>query len=216
MNKDLRRAALGSALAIVLAAAGCVAVKQAASAGPDDANRAALALMQRDFKARGQATMDRLEQDDVQAACTKYAEAGAVPPEAAKRIEAEQLATIKYPADGQLLGDWQAGEKIAQTGVGKQWSDQPTVPAGGNCYACHQLTKQELSYGTIGPSLLGYGKLRGNTPQIQRYTYGKIYNPEAFNACSSMPRFGHQGILTERQIKDVVALLLDPKSPVNQ
>jgi sulfur-oxidizing protein SoxX len=31
-----------------------------------------------------------------------------------------------------------------------------------------------------------------------------------------MPRFGHSGILTEAQIKDVVALLMDPKSPVNQ
>jgi sulfur-oxidizing protein SoxX len=31
-----------------------------------------------------------------------------------------------------------------------------------------------------------------------------------------MPRFGHAGILTVEQIKDVMALLLDPKSPVNQ
>jgi sulfur-oxidizing protein SoxX len=30
-----------------------------------------------------------------------------------------------------------------------------------------------------------------------------------------MPRFGHKGILTEAQIKDLVALLLDPQSPVN-
>jgi sulfur-oxidizing protein SoxX len=31
-----------------------------------------------------------------------------------------------------------------------------------------------------------------------------------------MPRFGHNGILTEQQIKDVVALLMDPESPVNK
>ena len=31
-----------------------------------------------------------------------------------------------------------------------------------------------------------------------------------------MPRFGHSGILTEAQIKDVVALLMDPESPVNK
>ena len=31
-----------------------------------------------------------------------------------------------------------------------------------------------------------------------------------------MPRFGHQGILTEEQLKHVVALLLDPESPVNK
>ena len=35
-------------------------------------------------------------------------------------------------------------------------------------------------------------------------------------ACSTMPRFGHNGILTEQQMKDVVALLLDPESPVNK
>jgi len=31
-----------------------------------------------------------------------------------------------------------------------------------------------------------------------------------------MPRLGHAGTLTEQQIKDLVALLLDPASPVNQ
>jgi sulfur-oxidizing protein SoxX len=31
-----------------------------------------------------------------------------------------------------------------------------------------------------------------------------------------MPRFGHHGILTEQQLKDVTALLLDPNSSVNQ
>lgn len=216
MKTNIRNAATASALALALAVVGCVAVKTDSNAGTEEANRAALALMKRDFKAHGQATMDRLNQDDVQAACTKFAEAGAVPAEAAKRIEQEQLETVKYPADGRLLGDWKSGEHIAQTGVGKQWSDNPSKPGGGNCYACHQLTTQEVSYGTIGPSLLGYGKMRGNTPEMQRYTYAKIFNSEAFNACSSMPRFGHEGILTERQIKDVVALLLDPSSPVNR
>jgi sulfur-oxidizing protein SoxX len=31
-----------------------------------------------------------------------------------------------------------------------------------------------------------------------------------------MPRAGHKGIITEAQVKDLMALLLDPKSPVNQ
>ena len=44
----------------------------------------------------------------------------------------------------------------------------------------------------------------------------KIYNAKAFNLCSTMPRFGHSGTLTEKQIKDLVALLLDPNSPVNK
>jgi sulfur-oxidizing protein SoxX len=73
-----------------------------------------------------------------------------------------------------------------------------------------------MSYGTVGPSLLGFGKTRGNTPEMQRYVYGKIYNAKAYNACSQMPRFGTSGTLTPEQIKDFVALLLDPASPVNQ
>ena len=31
-----------------------------------------------------------------------------------------------------------------------------------------------------------------------------------------MPRAGHKGILNEKQVADLVALLLDPASPVNK
>ena len=171
-------------------------------------------VMKASFKDRGQAKLDRLQQDETQRLCSQYPEKR--PTSVGKKIEALNMKLIKYPADGKMLGDWKEGEKIAQSGVGKQFSDDPTKPAGGNCYACHQLTQQEISYGNIGPSLLNYGKLRGNTEAIQKYTYGKIDNAEAYSACSNMPRFGHNGILTEKQIKHVTALLLDPNSPVNQ
>ena len=92
----------------------------------------------------------------------------------------------------------------------------PATPAGGSCYNCHQLSPKEASYGTVGPSLRGFGKIRGNAPEIQKYVYGKIYNAKAYNLCSQMPRLGHSGTLTEQQIKDLIALLLDPASPVNQ
>jgi sulfur-oxidizing protein SoxX len=197
--------------AVALAVAGCAAMK-----GQDDAHQAALALMQHDFKSHGQATVDRLQQDEVQKVCTQHAGEAKLPDALAHRIEQAQLALVKYPADGQYVGDWRAGEKIAQTGVGKQWSDDPKKPGGGNCYACHQLAKSELSYGTIGPSLWHFGRTRGFGPDMQKYVYGKVYNSQAFSACSSMPRFGYHGILTEKQIKDVVALLVDPQSPVNQ
>ena len=39
---------------------------------------------------------------------------------------------------------------------------------------------------------------------------------KAYAACSNMPRFGHANLLTEQQIRDLMALLLDPKSPVNE
>jgi sulfur-oxidizing protein SoxX len=48
------------------------------------------------------------------------------------------------------------------------------------------------------------------------YTWGKIWNSKAYNACSNMPRAGHMGIMTEAQIRHLVALLVDPKSAVNQ
>jgi hypothetical protein len=32
---------------------------------------------------------------------------------------------------------------------------------------------------------------------IVEYTWGKIWNAKAYNACSNMPRFGHMGMLSE-------------------
>ena len=171
-------------------------------------------VMKASFKDRGQAKIDRLNQDETQRLCSQFPDKR--PKEITKKIEAINMKLMKYPVDGQLLGDWKEGEKIAQSGVGKQFSDNPAQPAGGNCYACHQLTKEEISFGNIGPSLYNFGKLRGNTEAIQKYTYGKIYNAQAYSACTNMPRFGHNGILTEAQIKHVTALLLDANSPVNK
>lgn len=195
--------------AVTGVAAGCAMMQSA------DKSAEALAMMKVSFKEQGQAKLDRLDQDDMQRTCSQYTVEHPAPKDVAEGIQKDQLALIKYPA-GSLMGDWKAGERIAQTGVGMQYSDDPKVPAGGNCYACHQLTKAEVSFGNIGPPLYNFGKLRGFTPEMQRYAYGKVYNPDAFSACSNMPRFGHKGILTEQQMKDVVALLMDPQSPVNK
>jgi sulfur-oxidizing protein SoxX len=170
-------------------------------------------VMQRDFRARGQAGMDRVMQDGLQRVCTESRDSP--PAEVAKALEADQMKTISFP-EGNLLGDWKRGEAIAQNGRGLQWTDKPSERGGGSCYNCHQLSPVEASYGTLGPSLRGFGKLRGSGPDIQRYVYGKIYNAKAYNACSQMPRLGFSGTLTEEQIKDLVGLLLDPASPVNK
>lgn len=196
--------ALGAAVA-----AGC------ASMAGDDSSAKALAMMKESFAPHGQATLARLDQDETQRLCSRPA-SSPLPQDVAERVAKINMATLKYPADGKLLGDWREGEKIAQSGVGKQFSDDPNKPSGGNCYACHQLTKEEISFGTIGPSLYQFGKNRGSGADMQRYTYGKIWNAQAYMPCSNMPRFGHNGILTEKQIKDVTALLLDPASPVNK
>jgi len=154
-------------------------------------------------------------QDEVQALCSLYR--NEPPKEIAARIEQSQLATLRYPASGRLMGDWRRGEKIAQDGYGLRFTDPDTKRLnGGNCYNCHQIAPREISFGTIGPSLVRFGRLRGEGEPVQKYVYGKIYNAEAFAACSNMPRFGHNGVLTEEQITHLVALLLDPDSPVNK
>jgi sulfur-oxidizing protein SoxX len=186
------------------------------SAGPvfaEPTAREVTEVMKRDFHPRGQATMERIPQDAVQRICTETRDN---PPAAlAKQLEADQMKTIVFPS-GSLMGDSKRAEKVAQSGRGSMWNDKPGVDIGGSCYNCHQISPQETSYGTIGPSLLGFGKKRGNGPDMQRYVYGKIYNAKAYNACSQMPRLGYAGTLSEEQIKDLVALLLDPESPVNK
>ena len=171
------------------------------------------AVLKHDFHARGIATMARIEPDAVQRTCNLYRDNP--PAELAKPLEEEQLKAIRFPAGG-MMGDWKGGQKIAESGVGMQWSDKPGSPAGGSCYNCHQLSPGQDSFGTLGPSLLAFGKTRGSGPDMQRYVFGKIYNAKAYNLCSQMPRLGHSGTLTEQQIKDLVAYVLDPGSPVNK
>jgi len=174
-------------------------------------------MIEHSFTSKGPATVDGvLHQDGPQKACSQYPDRTRVPASVAKKVEAAELRQVRYPADGNWLGDWKEGEKVAQNGRGMQFTDPVGGVNGGNCYACHQLTKAEISFGNIGPSLYQYGKLRGNSEQVIKYTWGKIWDSNAFTACSNMPRFGHKGILTEQQIRDVMALLLDPASPVNQ
>ena len=169
------------------------------------------------FRERSIAKLDRIDQSEEQKLCSEAIRTkNDLPPAAQQKIMEQAQASVKFPTDGKWLGDFKQGERIAQSGVGMQWSDNDKTVNGGNCYACHQITPQEVSFGNIGPPLVGYGKLRGTSEPIMKYTWTRIWNSHAFNACSSMPRYGAAGILTEAQIKDVMALLLDPNSPVNK
>ena len=167
----------------------------------------------RDFHSQGMVKKEAAAQDAVQRICTITRDKP--PSDVARQLEADQMKTIVFPS-GSLLGNWKNGETIAQSGRGMTFTDKPGSENGGSCYNCHQLATTEISYGTLGPSLLRFGKVRGNTPEMQKYVYGKIYNSKAYNACSQMPRLGYSGTLTEQQIKDLTAYLLDPASPVNQ
>ncbi len=209
-----------------LAAVAAVVVAGCAS-GPNVAelNEMARQIAKASFRDEGIVKADKvLAADETARLCSEADVAGKPLDEAtAKRLEAENLKTVKWPSDGQFLGDWKQGEAIAQSGRGLTFTDSAKVFNGGNGYNCHQISKEEISYGTIGPSLYNYGKIRGvSDPNsaaakpIVEYTWGKIWNSKAYNACSNMPRAGHMGILTEVQVRHVVALLLDPNSPVNK
>jgi len=208
-----------SLLAAAAVLAGC-----AAAPGPLDLDQLTADIVKKSFRDQGIVKVSALDTDETNRLCSAADVAGK-PLEAAvaKKIEDTNLKTVKWPSDGKFLGDWKEGEKLAQSGRGLTWTDDAKTPNGGNCYNCHQITKEEISFGTIGPSLYNYGKLRGVTDPdsaaakpIVEYTWGKVWNSKAYNACSNMPRAGHMGILNEAQVRHIVGLLLDPKSPVNQ
>ncbi|MFN3629350.1 MAG: sulfur oxidation c-type cytochrome SoxX [Casimicrobiaceae bacterium] len=210
-----KRTVIASLTSVALLAGCAGVVTTSTPKEPTDAD--ILAVLQSSFREAGPAKLDRLKQTELQAACTVANRTGKeIDSTTRKRLQKAALDAVKYPSDGKFLGDWKRGERIAQSGRGLQFSDSANTVNGGNCYACHQLTKTEISHGNIGPSLYNYGKLRGNSDAILRYTWARIWNSHSFNACANMPRFGDAGILTEAQIKDVMALLLDPESPVNK
>jgi sulfur-oxidizing protein SoxX len=210
MKTILKKIGLGLSTTLLILTAGQASFAQ-------QVDPAVQAMMERSFREQGIAKLDRIKQDDFQILCSD--EKFRASTEGQKKAEALQkaaLAAIKPPSDGKYLGDWKAGEKVAQSGRGATWSDTLKTVNGGGCYNCHQVTKDEISYGTIGPSLLNYGKMRGNSEPILVYTWNRISNSKAYNACSNMPRMAHFDLLTEQQMKDVMALLLDPASPVNK
>lgn len=208
---------LGVASSLVVL--GCASVDSSA-----DVDKLTQQIVAASFRDQGIAKVDRLKQDESNAACSAADVAGKpIDAKLSAKIEADNLKTVPMPTGGKFVGDWKEGENLAQNGRGMTWNDKITDVNGGNCYNCHQISKQEISFGTLGPSLYNYGKIRGitdpNSPEakaIVEYTWGKIWNAKAYNACSGMPRFGHEKILTEKQVQDLVALLVDPNSPVNK
>jgi sulfur-oxidizing protein SoxX len=207
---------------ISIALATLVLIGCATGPAPQQLDAMALQVIKSSFRDQGIAKVDRLQQDLGQQACSSDTPP---PDDVAERIMQEARAAVRFPAGGRYFGDWREGERLAQNGRGMTWTDTSTEPGanGGNCYNCHQISKEEVSYGTIGPSLYNYGKNRGITDvtaataqPIVEYTWMKLYNGKTYNACSNMPRFGHAKLLDEKQLSNLMSLLLDPKSPVNQ
>jgi len=191
-----------------------------AHAGGD--TRAKVAKLVADsFKPGEGQDMSRLTQDETQKVCSETRNNPS--PAQAAAINAREQATIKYPEGNKLVGDWKNGEKLSKGGFGMRiGSIEPDPVArqkggnGGNCYACHAMDPKEVAAGNLGPSLTGYGALRGASDEIVKYTYDKIYNTQATVACSNMPRMGHNGVLTPEQVADITAYLVSPESSLNK
>lgn len=196
-------------------AAGAIATAAAAQQGPkidpdkvEDVVRKAFVLAPADWAGR-------LDQDETMRICSTTHNAPSK--QEADHIVERAKATIQYPTDGKLMGDWKKGERLAQSGYGMRFSDYPPRnETGGNCYACHQISKSEVSYGTIGPSLTGYGKIRKFAEADVKAVYDKIYNAHSQFPCSLMPRFGANNVLSIEQIQHLTAYIMSPDSPVNK
>ncbi len=141
----------------------------------------------------GQAKLDRLDQDEHAEDLQRLCRQGAAEGRRRRHREGE-------PRDDQVARRRQVCWATGRTAKGSprkagacSISDDPAGPSGANCYACHQLAPQELSFGTIGPSLYQFGKLRGYDDEIQKYAYGKLYNAEAYSACTQHAALRSQG-----------------------
>lgn len=202
-------------IALALAASVVTALSASAQTAPKSIDPAIVdAYVKSTFGKAPPEWQERIVPDETLKTCNAYH--NNVPPAEADAIVKRELAKVVYPADGQLLGNWKEGAKIANNGRGGQFSDPPDTVAGGNCYACHQMEQKEVSFGTLGPSLTNYGKDRKFAPDEAKAAFTKIFDSQAVFACSNMPRFGANKVLNEQQIKDLVAFLFDPESPINK
>lgn len=198
---------------ILAALSATVILSTACQAQPVDAKRVD-AVIEAMFAKASPEWKARTVLDETQRICTD--KRNTVSNAEANAIQERELKSVVMPADGKFLGDWKKGFNVANSGRGWQFSDPAGTTPGGNCYACHQMDPKELSFGTLGPSLMAYGRERKGDPGAQKAAWTKIFDSHAVTACSIMPRFGTQKILSEDQLKDVMAYLFDPESPVNK
>ena len=70
-----------------------------------------------------------------------------------------ELADHEVAREGRYLGDWREAKRSRKRPRHDVVGRRQREP-GGNCYNCHQM-RREHAFGTIGPSLYRYGKLRG-------------------------------------------------------
>lgn len=229
LNHATRSAVRLTALTIVLLTAGGYVSTPAAETGTPDYTKMSpeelaehLILESGSFDLdqpaqEGGTARDRMIQDDLQRLCSEARNRPTA--EQAGQIVTAARASIRYPEGEIPLGDWKKGGDLAWGGFGFRLAHNPDDHSqrepSGNCYNCHALSPQRTG-GSLGPSLTGYGTIRGDTEATRRFVYEMIYNPHAFFPCTHMPRMGARGLLSQEAIADIMAYLLHPDSPVNQ
>jgi len=176
-----------------VAAAGCAAL-----APTPDYDALTKQLVERSFRSEGIATVDRLQQDASNAECSKSL--GQPLPEAkADAIMKAALASVKQPSDGVYVGDWQAGERLAQSGRGMTWSDPSAATSRGKKSESVQSSTTRTFLFSVGSCRRWYvratnhaGNPRRRTPMT---TATPLYRPSEqtppmfayTNGCSGSP-----------------------------
>jgi sulfur-oxidizing protein SoxX len=107
--------------------------------------------------------------------------------EACSRLPPPAVQVVKFV--GELKADAARGKKIA-TDV--RW---------GNCVACHALPDQ--AGGSVGPSLADYAQRNLSLD----YTYQRIWDNRLFSPNAHMPIYGTNSVLTEEEIRDIMAYI---------
>lgn len=97
---------------------------------------------------------------------------------------------VRKTLDGPLDGDAERGKQLA------------FERSRGNCLACHVM-KDGTQPGTRGPDLSRYGALGRSDAE----TYALVYDMRTRVPDTVMPPIGTNAILTEQEIRDVVAFL---------
>jgi sulfur-oxidizing protein SoxA len=77
----------------------------------------------------------------------------------------------------------------------------------GSCMTCHVMGEKSDQSGNVGPDLSQIGSYRDDT-----WLYNYVSDPRVYNPVSAMPPWGTNKLLTEEEIKDVVALMKTLKS----
>ena len=101
---------------------------------------------------------------------------------------------VQKALEGPLNGNAAKGRQIAQA------RDR------GNCLACHVMPGGSQP-GSRGPDLSHYGSSGRNEAE----TYAMVYDMRTINPETLMPPIGTNDILTDQELRDVVAFLLSSK-----